>query len=290
MSNIKDVRKAMGLTQKQLADLVGTSQQQIQRIEAGTSLPSMKLAYLLVSALNEPLEKLFPAQFKAAMKVAKRTERDNSYDDDDLEEAADGGFELDDRIWHFKAFVTGRSAPLIIQVDPREQRRVFRELLKHELEKKNDFIAVYGQVEVVLLNKKLIEHAEFLHDRNYSGWMPEPTDNRPGKCNAHDLVIEFTSGSTRAISIGSQLIASPEGQEQDSTLKNVVHDLVHGLVDQCERIILTDDDGEDCVLRPASMSVVHVPYGAVFYQEDPEDYEDTLETGYEPARDAEVQI
>ena len=41
---IRDKRKALGLTQQQLAGMVGTSQQQVQRVEAGAQTVRLDLA------------------------------------------------------------------------------------------------------------------------------------------------------------------------------------------------------------------------------------------------------
>lgn len=51
-------RIAIGLTQKQLADLVGCNQKDISRWESGDRKPTIESLVKLSKALNQPLEKI----------------------------------------------------------------------------------------------------------------------------------------------------------------------------------------------------------------------------------------
>lgn len=51
-------RLASGLTQKQLADLVGCNQKDISRWETGDRKPTIESLLKLSKALNQPLEKI----------------------------------------------------------------------------------------------------------------------------------------------------------------------------------------------------------------------------------------
>lgn len=59
MTNVEKIRKLRGLTQTQLADLVGTSQPHISRIERGDDGPPLKMFAEIATALNVPLADLF---------------------------------------------------------------------------------------------------------------------------------------------------------------------------------------------------------------------------------------
>jgi len=61
LNNLRKQRKLAGLTQSALADLVGTTQQMIQRIESSASPARQNLALKIVEQLNQPLEVVFPA-------------------------------------------------------------------------------------------------------------------------------------------------------------------------------------------------------------------------------------
>ncbi|MFT4186321.1 MAG: helix-turn-helix transcriptional regulator [Micrococcaceae bacterium] len=56
---LKELRKAKGLTQKQLAQLAGCSSRSIISIEQGKYKPSITLAYKLAQLLGTNIEKLF---------------------------------------------------------------------------------------------------------------------------------------------------------------------------------------------------------------------------------------
>lgn len=58
-NHLKIVRTEFGITQKDLADLVGVSRQTISSIENGQFNPTAKLALLLCIALDKKFEELF---------------------------------------------------------------------------------------------------------------------------------------------------------------------------------------------------------------------------------------
>jgi putative transcriptional regulator len=59
-NRLKDYRAiAGGMTQQQLADLVGVTRQTVNAIEANKYSPSLEVAFLLARALNARVEELF---------------------------------------------------------------------------------------------------------------------------------------------------------------------------------------------------------------------------------------
>lgn len=58
-NNIKAVRTQMGISQQQLADMVGVSRNTISSIETGQFNPTAKLALILCIALDKSFEELF---------------------------------------------------------------------------------------------------------------------------------------------------------------------------------------------------------------------------------------
>lgn len=57
--NLKKYRQLKGLTQEQLAELVGVRRETIMRLEAGKYNPSLKLALDLSRTVCIPIEELF---------------------------------------------------------------------------------------------------------------------------------------------------------------------------------------------------------------------------------------
>jgi putative transcriptional regulator len=58
-NNLKKVRSDKGLSQQQLADMVGVSRNTISSIETGQFNPTAKLALVLCVALDKKFEDLF---------------------------------------------------------------------------------------------------------------------------------------------------------------------------------------------------------------------------------------
>ena len=57
--NLKPFRQAKGLTQGQLADLVGVRRETIMRLEKAQYNPSLKLAVDISRAVEAPIEAIF---------------------------------------------------------------------------------------------------------------------------------------------------------------------------------------------------------------------------------------
>ena len=65
INNIREKRQEFGLTQQDLARLVGVSRQTINAIETGKFDPSLSLAFKLSGVFKDPVEALFkPTQIK----------------------------------------------------------------------------------------------------------------------------------------------------------------------------------------------------------------------------------
>lgn len=58
-NNLRDARSEKGLSQQQLADMVGVSRNTISSIETGQFSPTAKLALVLCIALDKKFEEVF---------------------------------------------------------------------------------------------------------------------------------------------------------------------------------------------------------------------------------------
>ena len=63
-NNLKQYRQSKGLTQKQLAELIGTTKNTISSIEIGQYCPTAYIAALLCEALDCKFEELFYLDLK----------------------------------------------------------------------------------------------------------------------------------------------------------------------------------------------------------------------------------
>jgi len=78
-NKIKALRLKAGISQRELAKRVGTSQQQIQRVETGQVAARLELATKLSRSLGVPLTVLFPGSKKALGKFAKEVNDEPQY-------------------------------------------------------------------------------------------------------------------------------------------------------------------------------------------------------------------
>jgi DNA-binding XRE family transcriptional regulator len=58
-NHLRNIREELGMTQEQLAKIVGVSRQSIISIERGRFIPSIETALRLSSALKVPVDQLF---------------------------------------------------------------------------------------------------------------------------------------------------------------------------------------------------------------------------------------
>ena len=96
-NRIRKFREKKGLSQRQLAQLLGTSQQQIQRYEVGNSPVRMDIAMHLTAVLGVGANELFPGIRAPFAKLRKQGGVPNRADVDKALRA--GGVETDPTLW-----------------------------------------------------------------------------------------------------------------------------------------------------------------------------------------------
>ena len=162
-NRIKTLREKKGLSQKQLAALVGTSQQQIQRIETGKQSIRFDLSIEVCRALEAPMQTIFPQTKKALTRARRKghtmTEmlRDRKFEDQ-MEEA---GVDMDISSWFFEYRLRG-GAEGVLPVSSREKNRLWHVVQRSD---SNPFVFVVfdsEETEVVLnLNHLIYCHFVF---------------------------------------------------------------------------------------------------------------------------------
>lgn len=157
-NKIKTFRAKEGLSQKNLAELVGTSQQQIQRIETGKQAIRIDLATKVCNALGGTMETIFPK----AGRILRRAQKSASSNaemlgDSQLEEELDkAGVEIDPTIWYFQYRLRG-SAEGILQVSRRVHSELWDAVQRQRYE---TFVTFEAGGSVILLN---LDHLVFCH-------------------------------------------------------------------------------------------------------------------------------
>lgn len=100
-NRIRQLREKKGLTQAELADAVGTSQQQIQRIESGSQAVKLLLATQVAAALEVDLMVLFPDTAKAVKKTVRsgKGAAKEAVMDSDTREVEEAGLDIEGLLW-----------------------------------------------------------------------------------------------------------------------------------------------------------------------------------------------
>jgi transcriptional regulator with XRE-family HTH domain len=99
-NNVRKLREAAKLSQRDLAEKAGTSQQQVQRIEAGQQT-GLNTASRIAFALGVEVAKAFPAAAAALNQLGGDTPRDHRV----IELLAKSGIDADPRFYTFRAIL-----------------------------------------------------------------------------------------------------------------------------------------------------------------------------------------
>jgi DNA-binding XRE family transcriptional regulator len=120
-NNIKQLRTQLSITQRELAYMVGTSQQQIQRIETGKVAAKLGLAQAICNALDKPLNIVFPESDQLINDFHKKRRKT----DEDLEAIATSGIEMDSGLWTVKLWLQGQQDYLLLPISAADKRRFY---------------------------------------------------------------------------------------------------------------------------------------------------------------------
>lgn len=127
MNRIKMLRTAKKLTQRKLAELAGTTQQTIDRVEKDLQAPRFDLAARICGVLEVPLDKVFPKTKKALRLVKKNFDAGQSPLGDQTTVAAleEAGIDTDPCHWFLLVWMSG-GLKLNLPLSGREQERLYR--------------------------------------------------------------------------------------------------------------------------------------------------------------------
>jgi len=156
-NNIKQIRKELKLTQRQLADAISTSQQQVQRIESGAQAPRFDMAVLICKALDKSIYEVFPnlhvPQDELGTALLGKSAYSGSKITRDLEEA---GFDMDRQVHFLKVIMKGGHTA-IHKIGSHDFKRLWDMLQDDE----RDGFAVYDtDTSRIALN---LQHLKFSH-------------------------------------------------------------------------------------------------------------------------------
>jgi transcriptional regulator with XRE-family HTH domain len=243
-NRIAHFRKAQGLTQRALAAKVGTSQQQIQRIEAGVQSARLDLAAKIADALAMRLADVFPKV--ARSKKAKKAGGD-SRDILNEGEFAVAGIDPDPRHWTIRFFMfDGREFDF--EVSGQERHRLESIVSGSDV----DFLVFDSRDKRIAINGNRIAACNIMFDVG----VIERTDEEDETFN---MTVHLVS-SKEPVKFGidpDELTPEQDENGFSSQLQNLFFYLDGGGEDLV--VWFDDEDGERVYIRANHLLLLEVP-------------------------------
>lgn len=279
-NQVKTYRLAKGLTQKKLAELIGTSQQQIQRIESGSSATRLDVAAKLSEVLGRPPEKLFPGAGKALEKMRVERKTSRYVELDAWSKVREAGIEPDPRAWTLKMGMRGYDEPFFFRnVLGREKERVFSEIQSEEASFMK-FVVFDSESHRVAVNVAELSHCHFLFDAfrqeevELDNESQEVTES--GEDDYTAKVFMVGGGPPLIVELEPDDPFDEESDEDMPECCGAFYDL-DTACGHSKRIFLTDENGEQVAIRAGNLAVFMVslnvltPYSTEADEDEDED-------------------
>jgi transcriptional regulator with XRE-family HTH domain len=266
-NRVRQHRLELGLTQKQLADALNTSQQQVQRIEAG-QIVRLDMALAICSVLKEDLAEIFP---KAAKLIQKLQRKKNQTDDAKLVSKA--GMDADPRHWTV-IFETSLGCKGFLRMNSEDTQR-FQNCLLNVTDEDSTFFVADHEGLTVALNLKELRYANVCFDigiidkEKDSPIFPDLVENIVEQENAKAITV-FMRGRQTPLFFGVE----PDSWREEGELNRMMY-----VIDSYDRfdenifVSFTDEDGENVFLSIKDIVLMSVNKEYL----DPELFDATME-------------
>lgn len=258
-NNIKTLRRRAGLSQRELAKAAETSQQQIQRIEAGVQAVRFELATKICKALGVSLADVFPSTELPLAKARKRPKKvgDLFQDDKATEELEEAGLDMDPAVWTFRYRLRGGHEG-DLGIAGTDRRRVMRIL--HGNEEHDTFIVFDAENRRYAFNPEHLLSVHFLFDP------PAQSHDAPDDFadEEHAFVVRFhMADGGEPMEFDVEPDSAVMDEETDSRQVQMQELMFYAeLGDQC-RLSFEDVDGERVYQRIKDIAMFSVPLRAL---------------------------
>lgn len=257
-NRIQQFRKALKLSQRQLADIVGTSQQQIQRLESGQVTAKLEMATKLSSALQKPMDVVFPGSMRALKSVNDEVNVQHVFPDKSLRRLRESGIEGDPREWTFKVLLKGHEEAMLFKIMPSEYDRLYRRI--------QDYCCEPGFMSFVVFDTEDRRWALNLSELDFCHFLFEVfTFETIGYCDAS------SGGEQDTVNIHLIQRESPITLDVDSD------ELGDDGIGQCGKMLfllekdpqpsdyfqITDVDGEEAFIKAGAIALLSVPFSVL---------------------------
>jgi transcriptional regulator with XRE-family HTH domain len=249
------MRESKGLSQRDLAKAVGTSQQQIQRIEAGIQAPRVAIATRICQALGQDMGLVFPSTRKPLAGL-KGSSGDTIRDERFVSSMERAGIEMDTSAWTIKAWVRRRSEPLDFAISGADYKRLLAVLQDTSI---SGFVVFDSENIRVALNRGHLLAWQFVEDPPPEQRMARD-EKEPG-----GLFVYYPEASEPVgfdIDSDSVIAFSDQDEGDLSQLQHLFFTLdIEGADDNIVQFV--DTDGDYVFLRTSEVAALTVPLWAI---------------------------
>jgi DNA-binding XRE family transcriptional regulator len=264
-NRIKKLRKNLGLTQNMLAKKVGTSQQQIQRLEKGETTAQVELAVRLSAALDKPLDIVFPGAGKVLKKFHQEVPPSNILKPKSLAMFNKVGLEADRLHWSINILLRNHMSPINLQIPPAEKRRIFSTIQEESSTgEPMSFIVFDTLSHRVALNLHELSYCNFLYEVHDAGTSEHEKDDEKTS------ITIFFSGSIEPHKFKVEQDELGDSNSKDIGQMAHIFYLLETGVEKHERLFFKDFDGEDVFLRAGNIAMFSVPFSIIAPDEEEE--------------------
>lgn len=260
-NRVQKFRKSKGLSQKQLAELVGTSQQQIQRIENNLITAKLEMAAKLANALDKPLNSVFPGSGKVLKAIETEMATSRYLPNEQWKTLRETGIEGDPRTWFFQVQLRGHTKPILFQVPTADKTRLYSSVQEEGKHHGIPFVVFDTEDKRVALNLAEVVYCQFLFEYGVT------LQDEDEEC--YMTSIFFNNNPTPL-----QLNLEPEYKESeedwgDGCYCNHIFFMVELDPEPTDRFLIKDEDGDDTFIRIGDVALFEVPLTIV----EPENFE-----------------
>lgn len=240
-NNIKSFRTRLGFTQRQLAEAAGTSQQQVQRIEAGVQAARLDLAERLAGALQCSLRDLFPELNKIP------TVRRSANQEAQASALAKAGIELGQTLYRVAFRLQGGHTFVFIVSQP-EAIRIRDNVISDEA---HGFFVFDTPSERIAINREALIFSHFLFDPFTTA--DDKTDEQPSEEGLKVWLRDGGAPVTFSLDYDNK-----DDEEDIGQIESIFLDLDIRSRDDGP-IKFEDCNGEEVVIVPAHCALFSIP-------------------------------
>lgn len=263
MNKVKSIRTKLGLTQRQLADLVGTSQQQIQRIETGKIAARLALATAIAAALGKSLNAVFPGSEKAIAAIEGGIHASRYLPDAEaLDQVGSTGIELDSAEHCLKVWMRGHVEPIFFPLLAHEKRRVFRAVQDESTDSESISFVVFDSADKrVAINLAELFACQFLFEPLVT--LDDPDSSKVSEPLNGSEVFVYQSRQQEPIRFVPESDLGDPDDEGDEGYFGNIFQMLETNPAHFERVHFEDEDGESVFLRVGNLALLSVPLWVV---------------------------